>query len=289
MKLGAAILLALLVLLGLDSVYLVNEGQSALVVEFGRLVRSEKTPGIHLKLPLVERVVRLDERILQLDAAPERYLAAGNRNVSVDFYAKWRIADAATYYRATRADRVLAAQRLTPVLKNALRAEIANHALDELVVEGADGMLDEVRRRVDAGVRESLGVTLVDVRIKRLELPAEVREAVYQHMRAERLAEAGSLRAAGQEAAAKLRAEADRDAQSVRAEADRDAARLRGEGDAEAATIYAQAYGQDAEFFAFYRSLVSYRRAFRDGNGTVVLKPGEGFLRYFDDTDHAKP
>ncbi|MEI7037685.1 protease modulator HflC [Fulvimonas yonginensis] len=284
MKAVWLVIVALLVLLGINSAFVVREGQSALVLQFGRIVQTDYPPGLHFKAPLIQQVVRFDTRIQGLDAPPERYFTSEKKSVNVDFYVKWRVADNAGYYRATSGDANQAAQRLTPVVKDALRFEFNSRTLQDLIAGGRKDITERVRQLTDAAARRNLGIAVVDVRIKRIDLPEEVSESVYKRMRAERLQLANELRYTGQEAAEKIRADADRQGQVLRADAERDAAKVRGEGDAQAAAIYARAYGQDPEFFAFYRSLAAYKKAFADGKGTLVLKPDAELLRYFDDS-----
>ena len=281
MKIAAGIFAVVLVLLGFNSMYVVNEGESALVLQFGRIVRNGDQPGLHFKLPLLQQVVHLDSRILTLDAQPERYFTSEKKSVNVDFYVKWRIADNATYYRATGGNELQAVQRLTPIVKDALRHEFNARTLQELISGGRKDITASVRKQTDAIARKNLGIAVVDVRIKRIDLPDEVSESVYKRMRAERLQLANELRSTGQQLAETIQADADKQGQIIRADADRDAAKIRGEGDAQAAAIYAQAYGQDPEFFAFYRSLQAYKKAFADGKGVLILKPDSEFLRYF--------
>ena len=287
-KIVLAAAAAVLILLGLNSVFVVNEGQSALLLQFGRIMRTDYQPGLHFKIPLVQQVVWFDERILSLDAQPERYFTSEKKSVNVDFYVKWRIADNAMYYRATGGDQLQAVQRLTPIIKDALRFEFNARTLQELISGGRKDITERVRQQTDVAARKNLGIAVVDVRIKRIDLPDEVSESVYKRMRAERLQLANELRYTGQEAAAKIQADADRQGQVLRADADRDAAKIRGEGDAQAAAIYAQSYGQDPEFFAFYRSMAAYRKSFEDGKGVLVLKPDSEFLRYFSDPSPKK-
>ncbi len=287
-KIVLAAVAAVLILLGLNSVFVVNEGQSALLLQFGRIMRTDYQPGLHFKIPLVQQVVRFDKRILSLDAPPERYFTSEKKSVNVDFYVKWRIADNAMYYRATGGDQLQAVQRLTPIIKDALRFEFNARTLQELISGGRKDITERVRQQTDVAARKNLGIAVVDVRIKRIDLPDEVSESVYKRMRAERLQLANELRYTGQEAAAKIQADADRQGQVLRADADRDAAKIRGEGDAQAAAIYAQSYGQDPEFFAFYRSMAAYRKSFEDGKGVLVLKPDSEFLRYFSNPSPKK-
>ena len=287
-RIVAVLVVALLVLLGLNSVLVVNEGQSALLLQFGRIVRADYPPGLHFKLPVVQQVLHFDKRILSLDAPPERYFTSEKKSVNVDFYVKWRIADNAAYYRATGGDRLQAEQRLLPIVKDALRFEFNARTLQDLISSGRKDITDRVRQQTDASARKNLGIQVVDVRIKRIDLPDEVSESVYKRMKAERLQLANQLRYTGREAAEKIEADADRQGQVLRADAERDAAKVRGEGDAEAAAIYAQAYGQDPEFFAFYRSLAAYRKAFKGGDNVLILKPDSEFLRYFGTPEPAK-
>lgn len=173
-------------------------------------------------------------------------------------------------------------QRLTPIVKDALRFEFNARTLPDLISGGRKDITERVRAQTDASARKNLGIAVIDVRIKRIDLPNEVSESVYKRMRAERLQLANELRFTGQESAETIQADADRQGQVLRADARRDAAKVRGEGDAEAAAIYAQAYDKDPEFFAFYRSLASYRTSFEDGQGMLILKPDNEFLRYFE-------
>lgn len=288
MKIGAVVLIMLLILLGLDSAFAVKEGQRALLLQFGRIVQADEKPGLHFKWPLLQQVVRLDDRILELDVEAERCATADGRNVLVDAYAKWRIADHAAYYRATGGDRMQAAQRLVPLLKDALRAGFNARKLPELVTGGDAGLLAGMQTRIDDSARRDLGIAVLDLHVKRIDLTDEMSDSLYKRMRAERQQQANALRYGGQEAAAKIRADADRQGQVLRADAERDAATTRGEGDAEAAAIYARAAAQDPEFFAFYRSLDAYRAAFKDGRGVIVLKHDADFLRYFNEADPAR-
>jgi membrane protease subunit HflC len=282
MKMGSIVLALVLVLLGLNSMFVVSEGHSALVLQFGRIVQTDYQPGLHFKLPVIQQVMNFDKRILSLDAAPERYFTSEKKSVNVDFYVKWRVADNAAYYRATGGDQLQAAQRLTPIVKDALRFEFNARTLPDLISGGRKDITERVRAQTDASARKNLGIAVVDVRIKRIDLPNEVSESVYKRMRAERLQLANELRFTGQESAETIQADADRQGQVLRADAQRDAAKIRGEGDAQAATIYAQAYSKDPEFFTFYRSLAAYRSSFEDGKGVMILKPDDEFLRYFE-------
>jgi membrane protease subunit HflC len=281
MKLTTAIIAAIVVLLGLNSMFVVSEGHSALLLQFGRIVHTDYQPGLHFKLPVIQQVMDFDKRILSLDAPPERYFTSEKKSVNVDFYVKWRVVDNAAYYRATGGDELMAAQRLTPIVKDGLRFEFNARTLPDLISGGRKDITERVRAQTDAAARKNLGIAVVDVRIKRIDLPNEVSESVYKRMRAERLQLANELRYTGQESAETIQADADRQGQVLRADAQRDAAKVRGDGDAQAAAIYAQAYNQDPEFFAFYRSLQAYKTSFEDGKGVLILKPDSEFMRYF--------
>jgi len=276
-------LVVALLLAAMGSVFVVNESQTAIVLNLGKVVRADLEPGLHFKWPLVEEVRKFDRRVLSLEDAPERYLTSEKKDVSVDFFVKWRIVDVATYYRAASGGSEEAArQRLTPIVKNALRNEINQRTLQEVVSAGRAELSGSFLALVNASAK-SLGVEVVDVRIKRINLPEDstILGTVFDRMRTERTQVANQLRAEGTELSETIRSEAERQRQVILAEAERDAQKLRGEGDARAAEIAAAAYGKDAEFYAFYRSLEAYRNSLADGQTTVVLDPDSEFLRYF--------
>ena len=278
-----AAVIALLIILGLNSLFVVKQGHSALLLQFGRVLRSDYQPGLHAKIPLMQQVVEFDNRILSLDAQPQQYITAEKKSVNVNFYVKWRIADATAYYGATGGDPLQAAQRLMPLINDALRAQFGEHKLDEIIDGGSQQITEQSRTVADAAARKSLGMDVVDVRIKGIDLPDEVNAAVYKRMRAEQVQVANQLRSAGQEEKTRIQADADRQIVVLKADAERDAEKVRGDGDAQAAAIYAQSYGQDPEFYNFYRSLIAYSTAFKNGKGVLILKPDSEFLRYFDD------
>ena len=272
----------LLVLLGYNSMFTVRQDQSALLLQFGRIVRSNYKPGLHFKLPFVQEDVKFDKRILTLNAQPERYFTAEKKVVNVDFYVKWRVANPALFYQSTAGSETQAEARLSPMVKDALRFEFSALPLDELVSGGRNDVTKRVRDQANNSAMRTLGVQIVDVRIKQIDLPESVSESVFKRMSAERMSLANALRSSGEEAAAKIRADADKQAQVLVAQADSQASELRGQGDAQAAETYAKAYGQDPKFFVFYRSLEAYRRSFGQGHGVLLLKPNSEFLHYFD-------
>ena len=282
MKLAAGITALLLALLVAGSAFVVNERELAVLFQFGAAQRSDFKPGLHFKLPMVQNVRKFDRRILTLDSQPERYLTAEKKDVFVDFFVKWRISDVAKYYTSTSGDELLATQRLSPIVRQALGREISERALREVVSGERSNLLDDLREGTGAAAAE-LGIEIVDIRISRIDLPddSQVRDSVFNRMRAERKQVASRLRSEGTEAAERIRSDADRQSQVILAEANRDAQLIRGDGDAQAAQIYAKAYSTDAEFYAFHRSLEAYRGAFRDNDGVLVLDPKSEFFQYF--------
>jgi membrane protease subunit HflC len=282
MKFSAWIPLAIAVLLALmGSMYIVSEGQSAIVLNLGKVVRSDVGPGLHFKIPFIESARVFDRRLQVLDANPERYLTSDKQDISLDFFAIGQIQDARAFYRATGGDESAAVDRLAPIIKDALRNEINARTLQQAVsgdrTEIVKSQLDVINRGA-----ATLGVRILDLRIKQLDLPTDSRviDDVYNRMRAQRQQVASRLRAEGEEQANEIRAGADRDQQVIIAEAERDAQKLRGEGDAEAARIYADAANRDPGFYAFQRSLEAYRKAFAGGDSVIVLERNDPFLQY---------
>lgn len=273
---------AVAVLLGLlGSFYIVNEGQTAMVLNLGRVVRSDIGPGFHFKWPLVETARVFDRRLQVLDAEPERYLTSERKDVSVDFFAVGRIENVRAFYRATGGDEEVAAQRLAPIIKDALRNEINARTLSQVVSGNRSEVIGPQLANINQGAA-TMGISIVDLRIKQIDLPtdSEVIKDVYRRMRAQRQQVASRLRAEGEEMANEIRAKADRDQTVILADAERDAQKLRGEGDAEAARIFGQAANRDPAFYAFHRSLEAYRKSFADGNGVIVLERDDPFLQY---------
>ena len=263
-----------------SSLYIVRESHVGILFQLGRIVQTDVGPGVHFKIPLIQDARIFDRRILTLDSQPERYLTSEKKDVNVDFFAKWRIIEVGKYYTTTSGDELQAMQRLNPIIKEALRNQINQRTLQETVSDARSKMTETLVRTANEGTR-NLGIEVVDIRIKRIDLPEEVSESVYNRMRAERSRVANELRSQGVEASETIRANADRERAVILAEAERDAQRTRGEGDARATDTYAQAYNRDAEFYGFYRSLESYRAAFEQGDSVLVLDPDSEFLRYF--------
>jgi len=275
----ATVVVVLFALLG--SVYTVSEGERAIVLNLGRVVRADIGPGLHFKWPLVETARVFDTKLQVVPAEPERYLTSERKDVNVDYFAVGRIEDLRAFYRATGGLEEIAIQRLTPIIKDALRNEINSRTLSQAVSGDRAALVQHQLAAINKGA-STLGVRIVDLRIKQIDLPtdSEVIGQVYRRMRAQRQQVASALRAEGEEQAAQIRANAERDRQVILAEAQRDAQKLRGEGDAEAARIYGAAAGRDPAFYAFQRSLEAYRESFKGGNSVIVLDRNDPFLQY---------
>jgi membrane protease subunit HflC len=268
-----------------NSVFVVNEGQTAILLQFGRIVRTGFEPGLHFKIPLMQQVQRFDKRVLTLDSAPERYLTSEKKDVNIDFFVKWKIVDAGKFYVTVAGDENRAQQRIGPIVKEGLRTAVNTRTLQELVAGGRADVTQHLLTEANRAT-QGLGIEVVDLRIKRIDLPEDgtVIGSVYERMRSERKKVASQLRAEGAEASKTIRADADRQVQVIAAEAYRDAEKTRGEGDAQAAQTYAAAYGRNPEFYGFYRSLEAYREAFATPNGMLVLDPKSEFLRYLQES-----
>lgn len=278
----AAITLALVFLVGWGSMFTVTERDKAIVLKFGKVVRSGLQPGLHFKIPLIENVRKFDARVITLEADPEPFLTAEKKNVIVDAFVQWRIADLSDYFRATGGDAKLANLRFSQVIKQELRAQFGRRTIQE-VVSGERKQIMDILTKGTSQQAKDFGIEVVDVRIKRIELPDEVSESVYRRMTAERSRVAKELRSKGAKEAEIIKAEADKKRTVIFANANGEAERIRGEGEAKAADIYAKAYQQDADFYAFYRSLNAYKESFRNSNNMMVLKPDSEFFRFFQD------
>ena len=274
-----AALLALIALFG--SVFVVPEGHTAIVINLGKVVRADLDAGLHLKWPLLESARIYDVRPQVLPDEPERYLTSERKDVRVDYFVIWQIRDSRAFYRATAGDEDAAISRLKPMIRDVLRSEINTRTLSQVVSGERSTFASTQLATINKGA-ETLGVRIVDLRVKQIDLPTDskVIEDVYNRMRAQRQQVASKLRAEGEEQANTIRAQADRDQTVILAEAERDAQKLRGEGDAEAARIYGAAANADPGFFAFQRSLDAYRASFKDGQSVIVLDKNDPFLQY---------
>lgn len=274
-------ILILAVIAAWMSVFTVDERELAVKLRFGDIIVDEFEPGLHFKMPVADRVLKFENRILSLDHRPQRFLTSEKKNVLVDFFVKWQIHDAGSFYRATRGDMNQARERLLEIARAGLRNEFARRTVQEVVAAERAEMMELMVERGREATNE-FGVTIIDFRIKQVELPDGVTQSVFDRMDKERRRAAALLRAEGAEAAERIRADADRQREVTLAEAYSQAEEIRGAGDARAAEIYASAYEQDAEFFSFYRSMVAYQRTFEEGGQNILLlDPESDFFRYF--------
>jgi len=274
------ILIVILGVLGVSSVFIVTETEYAIKFQLGRIVRSDFGPGLHVKLPFVNNVRKYDRRLLTLDTSPEQMLTSEQKFVAVDSFVKWRIVDVANFYTSTQGNERVALNRLDSIVKDRIRNQIASRTLVEVISEQRVSTMQDIAREANLAAAE-FGIEVVDVRIKAIELPDDVRESVFRRMAADRQKAANLYRFEGREAAERIRANADREVQVILADAERDGQTLRGEGDAISTEIYASAYGQDMEFFSFYRSLQAYGNSFGNSNDVMVLDSSSSFFDYF--------
>jgi membrane protease subunit HflC len=272
-------LLVVLVVLS-ASMFTVDQRQNALVFQLGEVVSVKTKPGLYFKLPLVQNVRFFDTRILTLDSSdPERFITSEKKNVLVDSFIKWRVIDARQFYVSVGGDETRAQIRLNQTVNDGLRAEFGKRTINEVVSGRREEIMNIIRTKADSDARK-IGVQVVDVRIKRVDLPESVSENVYRRMEAERKQVANELRSTGAAEAEKIKADADKQKDVIVAEAYRDAQGVKGEGDARASTLYASAYGKNAEFYAFYRSMQAYRESFRSKSDVMVLDPSADFFKY---------
>jgi membrane protease subunit HflC len=284
MKIVGPVLAGLLVLLVLSTatLFTVDQRQNAMVFQFGELKDVVTKPGLYFKLPLLQNVRYIDTRILTLDDPdPQSFITSENKPVLVDTFVKWRISDAREFYLAVGDERG-AASRISQTVNGLLREEFGKRTVHEVVSGERDEVMNKVRERVEQDARK-IGVSIVDVRLKRVDLPQGVSADVYRRMESERKRAASELRSTGSAEAERIRADADRQREVVLAEAYRDAQKIKGEGDAKSAAIYAAAFSQNPEFFAFYRSMEAYKSSFRSKSDMVVLEPNSDFFRYLRD------
>ena len=276
------VVLAALGLLGINSVFIITELERGMLLEFGRVVRDDIKPGLHFKLPIINEVRKFDGRVLTSDAPSERFLTLEKKAVIVDSFAKFRIDNVQTYYTATSGDERRAEELLKERINNGLRNEISKRTLHEVVSGERDELMTVLTGALNEVAKAELGVSVVDVRVKRIDLPPEVSQSVYDRMNTERDIEAREHRAKGQELAVGIRADADRQQEVILAEAYSTAEETRGEGDAEAANIYASAFRKDKDFYEFYRSMAAYQRTFSDKSNVLLIQPDTEFFKYMN-------
>ncbi len=262
------------------SVFTVDQRENAIIFQLGEVKEVIKEPGLHLKWPLIQNVRTYDTRILTLDTPDtERFITSEKKNVLVDSFVKWRIADVKQYYITVGGDEARAQTRLSQSVNSVLREEFGKRTVLDVVSGEREKLMQVVREKADDDAKK-IGVQIVDVRLKRVELPQEVSESVYRRMEAERKSVASELRSQGFSEAEKIRAEADREREVIIAEAYKQAQRVKGEGDAKSSSIYAQAFGQSPEFYDFYRSLEAYRSSFKNKSDVMVVEPNSDFFKY---------
>lgn len=270
------------------SIYQVQQWERAILFEFGEIKRSDYAAGLHFKMPWIQGVEKFDTRLLNLDQEPQRFMTSEKKEVIVDYFAKWRISDVEQFYRATNGGDVTYANNLLAQrINSAIRDEFGRNTVQQVVAGDRNDLLSLVVGNT-ARLPEEMGITMMDVQIKAINLPDEVSSSVYDRMRAERTRVAKDYRARGSEAAERIQANADREREVILANAYRDAEQIRGEGDARATEIYAASFGNNEEFYGLYRSLNAYRQSFSGGKDIMLLQPDSDFFKYFNDPEGRK-
>ena len=278
--------IAVLILLSL-SIFVVDQRQTAIVLQLGEMVGVKTEPGLYFKVPLVQNVRYFDARILTMDSVePERFITAEKKNVMVDSFVKWRIADVKQYYISVRGDEMVAQTRLMQTVNSIMREEFGKRSVSDVVSGERDKIMEVLREKADADARK-IGVQVMDVRLKRVDYPIEISDSVYRRMDAERKRVANELRATGNAESEKIRADADRQREVILANAYRDAQKIKGDGDAKASALYAAAFGRNAEFYAFYRSMEAYKQSFKNKSDVMVIDPSSSFFKYLKSSGKA--
>lgn len=263
-----------------SSAFVVDQRRHAMILQFGEVVSVKTEPGLYFKVPVFQSVRFFEKRILTIDTQePERFITSEKKNVLVDSFVKWRIVDAKQYYISVSGDEMKAQNRLTQTINDGLRAEFGKRTIHEVVSGERDKIMEILREKANLDAKK-IGVEVLDVRLKRVDLPQEVSDSVFKRMDAERKRVANELRSQGAAESEKVRADADKQKEVIIAEANREAQRIKGEGDAKAASIYAAAYNQQPEFYAFYRSLEAYRNSFKSKSDFLILEPNSEFFKY---------
>ena len=279
-------LVVVIVLLLADTIFTVHERQRALVLRFGEITQVDLEPGLHFKLPIADDAKKFDGRIQSLDSPPERYFTLEKKPLMVDSFVKWRVSDVQTYYETTSGgDQTRAELLLKQRVNEGLRNQISRRDMHEVISGQRDQLMADLTQQLNSEMRRDVGVDVIDVRVKQIDLPPEVSSAVYDRMNSEREIEAQQHRATGRELDLGIRADADRQVVVIEAEAYREAEQIRGDGDAGAAAIYANAYGADPEFYEFYRSINAYVSVFSQKGDLLVVDPNSEFFKYLKDGD----
>ena len=279
------ILVAVVVMfIATNSLYVIKETERGVLLQFGEVVNDSIQPGLHVKIPFVNNVRKFDGRVLTVDSQPERFFTQEKKALIVDSYAKFRVEDTKKFYTATNGEEARAMALLAQRINNGLRNEVAGRTIQEVVSGERDQLMADLAENLNSVALAELGVQLVDVRVKQIDLPPDVSESVYQRMNAEREKEAREHRSQGQELAEGIRAAADREVTVLKANAYRDSELIRGAGDAEATGTYAEAFNQDPEFYSFTRSLRAYQDSFEGGGDVILIRPDSEFFRYLKDS-----
>ncbi|MBT4520373.1 MAG: protease modulator HflC [Halieaceae bacterium] len=280
--------LALTVIVLGNALYVLKETERGVLLRFGEVVNADIQPGLHIKIPFVNNVRRFDGRVLTVDSTPERFFTQEKKALIVDSYAKFRVSDTAKFYTATSGDVNRAMGLLAQRINNGLRNQVATRTVQEVVSGERDQLMEALTKELDMVARTELGVQVVDVRVKKIDLPPDVSESVYRRMNAEREQEAREHRSQGQELAEGIEAAADREVTVITASAYREAEQIRGAGDAQSTRRYAEAFNQDPEFYSFTRSLKAYQGAFKGSGDVLLLQPDSDFFRYLKDSKGGK-
>jgi membrane protease subunit HflC len=283
------LLFTLLVLfLASQSMFVIKETERAVVLQFGEVARPDVQPGLHFKIPLVNNVRRFDGRVLTVDSQPERFFTQEQKALIVDSYAKFRVIDTAKYYTATNGEESRAKGLLAQRINDGLRNQVGVRSIQEVVSGERDELMETLTDQLNVVARQQFGVEIVDVRVKKIDLPPDVSESVYRRMNADREKEAREHRSQGRELAEGIRAAADREVTVLQANAFRDSELIRGEGDAQATALYAAAFNEDPEFYSFTRSLRAYQESFTGSSDILLVQPDSDFFRYLKDPEGGK-
>ena len=276
------IIVPVVAFLAWSALFTVDERQEAILFQFGEIIEADYEPGLHFKVPFINNVKKFDNRILTIDQKPERFLTQEKKDLIVDSYVKWRITDVVQYYKTTQGDELTAGRLLYENINNGLRDEFGKRSIQE-IISGDRTQIMSLMTQQASQRAQTLGITVVDVRVKKVDYPERVSNSVYQRMRAEREREARDFRSKGHEASERIQADADRQSSILLAEAYRDSEIARGEGDASATEIYAKAFNKDREFYKFSRSLTAYQKTFANPGDVILLEPDSEYFRYFKD------
>lgn len=287
-QMWVGLLATVLLIVGSNSIYVIRETERGVLLKFGEVVNPNLMPGLHIKVPFVNNVRIFDGRILTVDSNPERFFTQEKKALIVDSYAKFRVKDTAKFYTATNGEEARAAGLLSQRINDGLRNEVAARTVQEVVSGERDELMEAITERLSQVANQELGIEVIDVRVKKIDLPPDVSNSVYRRMNAEREKEARELRSQGQELAEGIRAAADREVTVLEANAFRDAEIIRGDGDALATQVYSEAYNRDPEFYSFVRSLRAYQETFSGGGDIMLVEPDSQFFQYLRNPNAGK-